>query len=96
MNERPSGRIVVGWIPDFPVIAAGTEGAETVAVVHRDEVVACSAAARAAGVRRRVRVAQYRCARLRVVERDLAAGSMAGLVLGGEGGQMRGQMEPCP
>ncbi|MFF4257886.1 DNA polymerase Y family protein [Streptomyces sp. NPDC001663] len=68
-------RVIVGWIPDFPVIASGAEGGEAVAVVHRDEVVACSAAARAAGVRRRmrVRVAQARCAQLRVVERDLAA-----------------------
>ncbi|MGW1290693.1 Y-family DNA polymerase, partial [Streptomyces sp. NPDC002586] len=45
------------------------------AVVHRDAVVACSAAARLAGVRRRMRlrVAQARCAELQVVERDLAA-----------------------
>jgi protein ImuB len=72
------GRVIVGWIPDFPVLAAGdgpAGRAGPVAVVHRGEVVACSAAARAAGVRRRmrVRVAQSRCAGLRVVERDLAA-----------------------
>lgn len=75
MNNVQNSRIVVGWIPDFPVMATRATGAEPVAVVHGDEVVACSAAARAAGVRRRmrVRVAQSRCPRLRVVERDLAA-----------------------
>ncbi|MGW2291245.1 DNA polymerase Y family protein [Streptomyces phaeochromogenes] len=69
------GRVVTGWIPDFPVLACGVQAAEAVAVVHRDAVVACSAAARAAGVRRRMRlrVAQARCPQLRVVERDLAA-----------------------
>ncbi|MFE2470266.1 DNA polymerase Y family protein [Streptomyces mirabilis] len=69
------GRVVVGWIPDFPVIACGVQAAEAVAVVHRDVVVACSAAARTAGVRRRMRlrVALSRCPQLRVVERDLAA-----------------------
>ncbi|MGW2748099.1 DNA polymerase Y family protein [Streptomyces sp. NPDC001450] len=65
----------MGWIPDFPVIVAGTLGDEPVAVIHRDAVVACSAAARQAGVRRRMRAraAQARCPQLRVVERDLAA-----------------------
>ncbi|MGI5144189.1 DNA polymerase Y family protein [Streptomyces sp. CA-106110] len=70
-----AGRVVVAWVPDFPVIACGGQDAEPVAVVHRDAVVACSAAARAAGVRRRMRlrVAQARCPELRVLERDLAA-----------------------
>jgi protein ImuB len=69
------GRVVGGWIPDFPVIACGAQASEPVAVIARDAVVACSAAARAAGVRRRMRlrVAQSRCPHLRVVERDLAA-----------------------
>ncbi|MBZ9644607.1 DNA polymerase Y family protein [Streptomyces sp. PSKA30] len=69
------GRIIVGWIADFPVIVAGTLGAKPVAVVHRDVVVACSETACQASVRRRmrVRVAQARCPQLRVVERDLAA-----------------------
>ncbi|MFF8022219.1 DNA polymerase Y family protein [Streptomyces sp. NPDC007896] len=68
-------RIIVGWIPDYPVIAAGALDAGPIAVVHRDEVVACSGSARVAGVRRRmrVRVAQSRCPQLRVVERDIAA-----------------------
>ncbi|GGL15587.1 DNA polymerase Y family protein [Streptomyces flaveus] len=69
------GRVLVGWIPDLPVLASGARSAEAVAVVHRDAVVACSAAARAAGVRRRMRlrVALARCPQLHVVERDLAA-----------------------
>ncbi|WP_432137207.1 DNA polymerase Y family protein [Streptomyces sp. bgisy154] len=70
-----AGRVVVAWVPDFPVIACGGQDGEPVAVVHRDAVVACSQAARTAGVRRRMRlrVAQSRCPGLRVVERDLAA-----------------------
>ncbi|WSM44728.1 DNA polymerase Y family protein (plasmid) [Streptomyces cellulosae] len=69
------GRVAVGWIPDFPVIACGAEASEPVAVIAREAVVACSAIARAAGVRRRMRlrVAQSRCPGLRIVERDLAA-----------------------
>jgi protein ImuB len=65
----------VAWVPDFPVIACGGKDSEPVAVVDRDVVVACSAAARAAGVRRRMRLrsAQACCPLLRVVERDLMA-----------------------
>lgn len=68
-------RVVVGWVPDFPVIAAVGRHVEPVAVISRNVVVACSAAARAAGVRRRMRlrVAQSQCAGLRIVERDMAA-----------------------
>ncbi|MFJ6614462.1 DNA polymerase Y family protein [Streptomyces sp. NPDC091289] len=70
-----SVRVVVVWVPDFPVLACGAQDGVPVAVVHRGAVVACSAAARAAGVRRRMRLraAQARCPGLRVVERDLAA-----------------------
>lgn len=65
----------MAWVPDLPVLARGGTDAEPLAVIHRDAVVACSAAARAAGVRRRMRVkvAQARCPGLRVVERDLVA-----------------------
>ncbi|MFI6639031.1 DNA polymerase Y family protein [Streptomyces sp. NPDC050504] len=71
------GRVLVAWVPDFPVIAVVADGVppdEPVAVVHRDAVVACSPAARRAGVRRRtrVRVALSRCPVLRLIERDLA------------------------
>ncbi|MFC9916478.1 DNA polymerase Y family protein [Streptomyces sp. NPDC127197] len=70
-----AGRAVVAWVPDLPVLACGGTDAEPLAVVNRDAVVACSAAARAAGVRRRMwlKAAQARCPGLRVVERDLAA-----------------------
>ncbi|MEU6349943.1 DNA polymerase Y family protein [Streptomyces sp. NPDC047072] len=68
-------RTVVAWSPDFPVIACGGTASEPVAVVDRDMVVACSAAARADGVRRRMRLrsAQACSPQLRVVERDLVA-----------------------
>lgn len=73
--DGTTARAVVAWVPDFPVIAGGGTGDEPVAVVERDVVVACSAAARADGVRRRMRLrsAQACSARLRVVERDLVA-----------------------
>ena len=72
--ESRTARTVVAWVPDFPVIAGGGTDGEPVAVVDRDVVVACSAAARADGVRRRMRLgsAQACSAHLRVVERDLA------------------------
>ncbi|MFE0137955.1 hypothetical protein ACFWY6_41340, partial [Streptomyces sp. NPDC059037] len=73
-----SGRVVACWIPDWPVAAAAAAiGAaadqDAVAVVRRDEVVACSAPARTAGVRRRMRLrtALARCPDLRVSERNL-------------------------
>nr|WP_208382294.1 DNA polymerase Y family protein [Microbacterium ulmi] len=64
------------WFPDWPVTALAREGfvdpAQPVAVLERNEVVACSAAARAEGVRRglRRRDAQARCPRLAVVAAD--------------------------
>ncbi|MBP5936711.1 DNA polymerase Y family protein [Streptomyces sp. LBUM 1476] len=69
-----SARVAVVWIPDFPVLACGGPDSGPLAVVYREAVVACSAAARAHGVRRRMRVttAQVHCPQLRVVERDLA------------------------
>ncbi|MFF4205710.1 DNA polymerase Y family protein [Streptomyces sp. NPDC001668] len=68
-------RSVVAWLPDFPILACGGTDTEPVAVVDRDMVVACSAAARADGVRRRMRLrsAQACSPQLRVVERDLVA-----------------------
>src|SRR3954468_3566833 len=56
-------RTLVVWCPDWPVVAAGFSADEPVAVVHANRVVACSAAARAEGVRRglRRREAQGRC-----------------------------------
>lgn len=73
-------RSLVLWLPDWPITAlertAGvhSEPDRPVAVMHANIVVACSAAARAQGVRRglRRRDAQARCPRLRVVAGDAA------------------------
>jgi len=60
-------RVLLLWVPDWPVVAlARDDGAVAgvpVAVVERNVIVACSAAARAEGVRRgqRRRDAQARC-----------------------------------
>src|SRR5688500_16050700 len=64
---------MVVWCPDWPVTAAGVEGATTpAAVFHANRVVACSAAARAEGVQRgiRRREAQGRCPELVVLDHD--------------------------
>ena len=72
----PPLRSLVVWVPDWPVIAlarAGEVAADApVAVIANNAVTACSAAARAEGVRRgqRRRDAQARCARLTVVPAD--------------------------
>src|SRR5205085_8529822 len=60
------------WCPDWPVTAAGFGAEEPVAVVFANRVVACSAAARAGGVRRglRRRQAEARCAGLMVTQHD--------------------------
>lgn len=69
-------RSMVLWLPDWPVAALAREGAvdpeASVAVFEAGEVVACSAAARAEGVRRglRRRDAQARSPRLTVVAAD--------------------------
>ncbi len=71
-------RSIVLWVPDWPVVALEREGAvpegDPVAVVEKNVVVACSASARAEGVRRgqRRRDAQARCAQVRVVPGDEA------------------------
>jgi protein ImuB len=65
-------RTLVVWCPDWPVVAAGAAPDEPVAVVFANRVVACSAAARAEGVRRglRRREAQGRCPGLTLVAAD--------------------------
>ena len=67
-------RSIVLWIPDWPVLAAfGAEGAaDVVAVTQDNAVIACSAAARAQGVRRgqRRRLAQSLCPALRFLPAD--------------------------
>ncbi len=64
-------RSMVVWVPDWPVVAAGLSE-EPAAVVYANRVVACSAPARAEGVRRglRRREAQARCPEITIVEHD--------------------------
>ncbi|TDC68033.1 DNA polymerase Y family protein, partial [Micromonospora sp. KC606] len=75
MTGRPV-RTLLLWCPDWPVIAAeivdGVPATGPVAVLHANRVVACSAQARAEGVRRglRRREAQGRCPGLTVVDHD--------------------------
>ncbi|AHI01457.1 DNA polymerase Y family protein [Kutzneria viridogrisea] len=70
-------RTLVVWCPDWPVTAAlstaGLDQQVPAAVFAANRVVACSAAARAEGVRRgdRRRTAQGRCPELVVFEEDL-------------------------
>lgn len=69
-------RTMLVWCPDWPVIAAeisdGVPARAPVAVLHNNQVIACSIAARAEGVRRglRKRDAQARCPGLIVVDHD--------------------------
>ena len=69
-------RSLVLWFPDWPVTALEREAAaaDRIAVVERNLVVACSASARAEGVRRgqRRRDAQARCPGLTLVSADAA------------------------
>ena len=71
-------RMLVVWCPDWPVVAAVGEDASRRQAgrgVRRGLVYACSAAARAEGVRRgqRAREAQSRCPDLVVLPHDAAA-----------------------
>ncbi|MFI0407347.1 DNA polymerase Y family protein [Actinomadura sp. 3N508] len=68
-------RVLVVWCPDWPATAAGVDAATAGAVIVQGQVAACTAAARAEGVRRgqRLRDAQRRCPELVVRERDLDA-----------------------
>jgi len=67
-------RTLVGWCPDWPVVATGVPLDEPSAVLFANRVVAASPGARAHGVVRglRRRAAQSRCAELVVHERDEA------------------------
>jgi protein ImuB len=72
-------RMVVVWCPDWPVVAAGAPPDSLTAVVHANRVVACSAAARAEGVRPglRRREAQGRCPELELLAHDQARDARA-------------------
>jgi protein ImuB len=65
-------RVLVAWCPDWPATAVGVDAATPGVVVEKGQVAACTAAARAEGVRRgqRLRDAQRRCPGLVVRERD--------------------------
>jgi protein ImuB len=65
-------RVLVVWCPDWPVTAAGLDVVTPGAVVTGAAIEACSAAARASGVRRgqRVRDAQRHCPELVLRDRD--------------------------
>lgn len=67
-----TARTLVVWCPDWPATALGLDAAAPGAVTGGSLVVACTAAARAAGVRRgqRVRDARRRCPGLVARERD--------------------------
>ncbi len=73
-----TGRVLALWCMDWPAVAAayamGLSATDPVAVTLANRVVACSASARAAGVRRglRRRESQARCPRLHVVTADPA------------------------
>jgi protein ImuB len=72
-------RMVVVWCPDWPAVAAGAPPDSLTAVVHANRVVACSAAARAEGVRPglRRREAQSRCPELELLAADPARDARA-------------------
>ncbi len=72
-------RVLVVWCPDWPVVVAGADPEVPAVVVAANLVVACSAAARAAGVRRgqRLRDAQRHCPGLIVTARDVDAEARA-------------------
>ncbi|GAB3207546.1 hypothetical protein GCM10027262_21300 [Nocardia tengchongensis] len=69
-------RVLVVWCPDWPAVAAaaeaGAEATRAVAVLAANRVVACTATARAEGIRRglRKREAQGRCPDLLVAQDD--------------------------
>ena len=74
VEVRDAGtRSLVVWVPDWPLVAAGVSADEPAAVFVSNRVVACTAAARAADVRRhmRRREAQARCPSLQVLDRDV-------------------------
>lgn len=75
-RETARTRTLVLWCPDWPAASAAADGGlepnTPVAVLHANRVAACTAVARAQGVRRglRKREAQARCPELYVAEVD--------------------------
>lgn len=83
MSGSTAARLLVLWAPDWPVVAHAVAeripATTPVALIEKGEVFACSAAARAEGVRRglRLREAQARCPELRVLRYDPALDARA-------------------
>ncbi|WP_051829562.1 MULTISPECIES: hypothetical protein [Streptomyces] len=70
MAEERTPRVLVVWCPDWPVVAV--TGDDPVAVTEGGRILACSAGARAAGVRQgqRLKLAQRLCPELELRDRD--------------------------
>jgi len=71
MGVEPVRTLAV-WVPDWPLVAAGTPLRAPAAVLHGNRVLACTPAARDEGVRvgQRRREAQARCPALEVLAHD--------------------------
>jgi protein ImuB len=69
---RTPPRLVTVWCPDWPMLAARVPPQRPAAIFHANRVVACTPAARAAGVRHgdRRRSAQSTCPEIEVLEPD--------------------------
>lgn len=81
-SPETDARTLIVWCPDWPVVAAAEHldlGDKPVAVFDKGEVYACSASARAEGVRRghRIREAQSRCPDLVTLPHDPALATRA-------------------
>ncbi|MQS11595.1 DNA polymerase Y family protein [Streptomyces kaniharaensis] len=70
MADGGTPRVLVVWCPDWPVVAV--TGDDPVAVTEGGRILACSAGARAAGVRQgqRLKLAQRLCPALELRDRD--------------------------
>ncbi|MFE7530113.1 DNA polymerase Y family protein [Kitasatospora sp. NPDC057542] len=70
MADDRTPRVLVVWCPDWPV--AAVTGDDPVAVIEGGRILACSAGARAAGVRQgqRLKLAQRLCPELELRDRD--------------------------
>ncbi|MFF0491226.1 DNA polymerase Y family protein [Nocardia sp. NPDC004068] len=75
-RKRSGARVLAVWCPDWPAVAAAAVAdvppTRPVVVLHANRVVACSAVARGAGVRRGLkrREAQARCPDMHVAQSD--------------------------
>jgi protein ImuB len=72
MSDETVPRLVTLWCPEWPTVAGRVPPGLPAAVFHANRVIACTPAARAAGVTHgdRRRVAQAACPELQLLERD--------------------------